>query len=67
MDVSSPVSKEEADKILNEKTKGGTEYTKYEHGAYYSIFPADTTMLWRPDNSYLGMDEDDPRDWELDS
>lgn len=63
--MSSPVSKEEADKILAEKTENGTKYTKYDDGAYYAIFPADTTMLWRPGNSYMGMDDDDrPEDWD---
>lgn len=45
MDVSSAVSKEEADRIWNEKTKNGTEKTCYNHIDYYKIFPADTQML----------------------
>jgi hypothetical protein len=46
MDVSDPVTKEEADKIWNEKTNNGTKNTKYEHIDYYDIFPADTKMLF---------------------
>jgi hypothetical protein len=64
IDVSSRVSKEEADALLNEKTKNGTEYTKYDDGACYAIFPADTTMLWRPGHSYMGMDEDEQPGWD---
>ena len=44
IDVSSPVSKEEAQKIWNEKTKNGTQKTKYEDIDYYAIFPADSVM-----------------------
>ena len=44
MDVSSPVSKEEAQKIWNNKTKDGTQMTKFEDIDYYAIFPADTVM-----------------------
>lgn len=44
IDVSSPVSKEEAQRIWNDKTKNGTQKTKYEDIDYYDIFPANTTM-----------------------
>jgi hypothetical protein len=47
MDVSEPVSREEADRIWNEKTKNGTYKTKYDDIDYYKIFPADTQMLYR--------------------
>ena len=47
MDISQPVSYDEALKIWNEETKGGTENTKYDDIDYYKIFPADTIMLRR--------------------
>jgi len=46
MDVSEPVNKVEAEKILNEKTKDGTKNTKYADIDYYCIFPADTKMMF---------------------
>jgi hypothetical protein len=47
IDVSEAVTKEEADKIWNEKTKDGKEKTCYDHIDYYRIFPADTVMIFR--------------------
>lgn len=47
MDVSEPVLKEEAQKVLNEKTENGTKNTCYSDIDYYAIFPADTQMLFR--------------------
>lgn len=46
-DVSGPLSREEADKVWLEKTKNGTEKTKYDDIDYYRVFPADTVMLRR--------------------
>lgn len=46
MDVSKPVPEDEAQRIWNEKTKNGTERTKYADIDYYAIFPADTRMLY---------------------
>jgi hypothetical protein len=46
MDISKPVSKEEAQKIWAENTNGGTKNTKYSDIDYYAIFPADTKMLY---------------------
>lgn len=46
IDVTKPVSKTEADKVWNEKTKNGTEKTKYSDIDYYKVFPADTRMLY---------------------
>lgn len=46
MDVSKPVSAEEADRIWREKTEGGTKNTSYDDIDYYRVFPADTTMLY---------------------
>jgi hypothetical protein len=45
IDVSEPVTKAEADRVLNEKTDGGKKNTSYSDGDYYSIFPANTRML----------------------
>ena len=45
-DVSDAVSKEEADRIWNEKTNNGTQKTQYNDIDYYKIFPADTKMLF---------------------
>lgn len=52
IDITGPLSKEEADKVWNEYTKNGTEKTKYGDGDYYRIFPADTQMLVTPE--FLG-------------
>lgn len=58
MDVSKPLSKVEADKVLAEKTENGTKNTTYNHIDYYSIFPADTVMLYRSKDT----DEEDSDD-----
>lgn len=52
VDVSGPISKEEANLLWNEKTGNGTHSTQYNDGDYYAIFPADTTMVFTPD--FLG-------------
>ena len=46
IDVSEPVSKEEADRIWNEKTGNGTHNTCYANIDYYDIFPEDTVMFF---------------------
>lgn len=46
MDVSKPISKKEADEMLDKKTVGGTKNTSYDDIDYYKIFPADTKMLF---------------------
>lgn len=46
IDVSKPVTKEEANRIYAEKTNNGTKMTSYQNIDYYRIFPADTTMLY---------------------
>jgi len=46
IDVSEAVSKDGADRIWNEKTKNGTEKTKFDDIDYYRIFPADTVMFF---------------------
>ena len=47
IDVSGAVTKQEADRIYNEKTDNGKHKTKYEDIDYYCIFPADTVMHFR--------------------
>lgn len=46
IDISKPISKEEATKILNERTKDGTQNTCFDDIDYYKIFPADTLMRY---------------------
>ena len=46
IDVSGTVSKEEADRIWNERTKDGTRNTGFDDIDYYKVFPADTKMLY---------------------
>ena len=46
IDVSKPVSALEAKEIWNKYTHNGTRMTKYDDIDYYSIFPANTRMLW---------------------
>jgi len=46
MDVSEPVSEDEATRIWNEKTKNGTVSTKYEDIDYYHIYPSNTKMVY---------------------
>lgn len=45
IDISKPVSKEEADEILNKETAGGRKNTSYDDIDYYKIFPSNTKML----------------------
>lgn len=52
LDITDPISKQEADKIWNKKTANGTKNTKYGDGDYYAIYPADTKMLVTPE--FLG-------------
>ena len=49
IDISQPLSKEEADFLWNEKTKDGSCNTKYSDGDYYKIFPSDTRMVYTPE------------------
>lgn len=46
IDISKPMSKEEATKEWNKETKDGTENTCFDDIDYYAIFPADTKMLF---------------------
>jgi hypothetical protein len=52
MDVSKPLPKDEAHKILMEETKDGTKNTSYDDIDYYAIFPADTKMLYSAETRY---------------
>lgn len=52
LDLTGPITKEEAEKLWNEKTNNGTRNTCYGDGDYYAIFPANTRMLVTPE--YLG-------------
>lgn len=49
IDVTGPLSKEEAQEKWNELTFNGRKMTKYADGDYYAIFPADTKMLHTPE------------------
>lgn len=44
MDITKPVSKEEAQRVWDERTDNGKRAAKYGDIDYYKIFPADTTM-----------------------
>jgi hypothetical protein len=46
IDITRPITEEEARAVWNEKTQNGTKNTKYEHIDYYRVFPADTKMLF---------------------
>jgi hypothetical protein len=46
LDVSSPLSQEDAQALWNQKTSNGTQKCKFEDCDYYAIFPADTVMLF---------------------
>lgn len=56
-DVTGAVSKEEADRVWNEKTSNGTKSTSYNDIDYYAVFPADTTMLYRSGQSLMGLED----------
>lgn len=47
IDVRDEIPWDEAVAALRANTKEGTEYARYEHGSYYSIFPERTRMLYR--------------------
>ena len=46
IDITKPISKDEATKIWNKETKDGTERTCFGDIDYYKIFPADTRMFF---------------------
>ena len=51
IDITEPVTKEEAEQVWAEKTGNGTHHIKYDDIDYYRIFPAESAMLhqspWR--------------------
>lgn len=49
IDVTSPMSKEDAKKEWDRLTSNGTRMTKYADGDYYAIFPSHTRMLHTPE------------------
>ena len=46
MDVSDPMSYEEALKIWNTKTENGTKKTEFDDIDYYDIYPASVRMIF---------------------
>jgi len=46
IDITGPVSEEEAKRVWNKETRNGTEKTNFSHIDYYRIFPADTKMAF---------------------
>lgn len=46
VDVSEPVCRGEAERILAEKTDNGSQNTSFDDIDYYRIFPADTVMYF---------------------
>lgn len=49
IDITGPLSREEADKVWNKETHNGTRNTEYAHGDYYKVFPANTRMVYTPE------------------
>lgn len=60
MDISDAITKEEAEKILEEKTEGGTINTKFGDIDYYRIFPSDVKMVFSSEGKeiFLGQDQE---------
>jgi hypothetical protein len=52
IDITKPITEEEALKVWNEKTKNGTEKTCFNDIDYYDIFPSDVKMLFSEDLLY---------------
>lgn len=46
MDITDPISKREAERVLAEKTDNGARNSSYADIDYYAIFPADTLMVF---------------------
>jgi len=46
IDVTGPVSKEEAERVYNKETNNGTKMTSIANKDYYCIFPAGTQMVF---------------------
>jgi len=52
MDVSEPVSREDAERILAENTNNGTKNASFADIDYYCIFPSTTQMLYSVETTY---------------
>ena len=52
IDVSEPVSYEEAKKIWNDRTDNGTKKKSFNDIDYFKIFPVDTVMKYSEDGVY---------------
>jgi hypothetical protein len=50
IDVSGHLSEEEAHALYQKETFGGTRYTRYSDPYYFSIFPANTRMIYTPES-----------------
>ena len=48
IDITGPMSREEADKVWLEKTSNGTRNRSFNDIDYYKVFPADTKMVFSP-------------------
>jgi hypothetical protein len=59
IDITGAITKEEADRVWNEKTKNGTEKTCYGDIDYYRIFPANTIMKYSLAARQLSEEEHD--------
>lgn len=51
IDITTPVSRIEADAVWNDRTGTGTHHTDYGDGDYYAVFPADTRMMITPEST----------------
>lgn len=59
IDIGPPGTKEEVQALYNKETKSGTQYTKYADGAYFSIFPANTRMIYEAPDYDPDAEEED--------
>lgn len=58
IDIGKPCSKDEATKLWNDKTENGTKNTKFGDIDYYSVFPADTKMMYDSSNPMIDRPDD---------
>lgn len=52
IDITGPLSEEDAQARWSEETQKGTRNTKYGDGHYFEVFPANTRMVMTPE--YFG-------------
>lgn len=62
-DITKPITKEEAEKVLMQKTENGTIRTSFKDVDYYQVFPANTKMYFSSDKG-KGVLYDEPNDEE---